>query len=757
MMFMTKPLCLFLLVVSVLFNVSCSSLIYPQKTKYRNNTVTFVTNLNNVNVKFSKAGENYEELLGSTKPYSGNKNQLIYTFDKLRYKQLRLELFGENLESQFVKIKRVPRGGAIVQDILLSPITFGLPIIIDPFRGDFYKISKKSKLIEVEMRYTQEFMLREYKKIEKSTDPKDFSDYITYYPYSNSVYLATNRKDSLELNSALSKADEKAIDEFIRNHDKSKFLPQAEAVKKEMTTTRYAFDDAQKIDKAYAFEAFIQKYPNSLQLKSARIKMMTVAERDCINAAKLDSTINYLENYLNKYRNIIEEVDFKTKSRRLEELLAKQIVLELDQNEADKYKAYKSLWNKYISLTSQYNYISLNELDSYKEKISHFLFNKLAETKDEKSQVDFLSKVKNDYESFFQSYGWGEGLPISYMIVNDARSRNGLLKLYNQNYFKSYYERLGEAPAEMADLYSYKYKESVYKVLDNVDYEEILFENDLYSSIKLYSKGKKVLENSAKLNKTDYFQNGQLVKTQYYQYDNNGNNQGYAYEFEKGVNLTLKALAQKLDDADKLLAQKNYQEAVNAYEECKNNYPYDIAENIRLSNSLSKANNLLDEYNRKQEEIREAEERKKEQARLAEEKRLGQIRLAEERKREQERALAQKNNRNHQNSNEDNQPKISLSKLVGTYKDGDGFARLNINGTGRAYNTTRFVVPEGNFTWKAEINNQGKNILVLNYDDGYSTWCYFKERKYSENIIKTVLYQNYDENDNPVGLILIKQ
>lgn len=665
-MFMPKSLSLFFLLFIALFHQSCSSLIYPEKTMYKNNTVTFVTNLNNVNVKFSKTGENYEELLGSTKPYSGNKNQLIYTFDKLRFKQMRLELFGENLESQFVKIRRVPRGGAIVQDILLSPITFGLPILIDPFRADFYKISKKSKLIEVEMRYTQEFMLREYKKIEKSTTPKDFSDYITYYPYSNCIYLATNRKDSLEFNNALSKADEKAIDEFIRSHDKSKFLPQAEAVKKEMTTTRYAFDDAQKIDKAYAFEAFIQKYPNSLQLKSARIKMMTVAERDCIKAAKLDSTINYLENYLNKYRNIMDENDFKAKSGRLEELLSKQIVLELDQNEADKYKAYKSVWDMYISLTNQFNYISLNELDSYREKISHFLFNKLVDTKDEKSQVNFLTNAKNDYESFFRSFGWGEGLPICYMIVNDARTRNGLLKLYNQNYIKSYYERLGEAPAEFVDIYSYRYKEKVYEILENVDYEELLFEDDLYSNIKLYSKGKKVLEYSAKPDKTDYFQNGQLVKTQYYQYDNNGVNLGYAYEFENGVNLSLKTLSANLDEADRLLAQKDYYAAVTKYESCRNNYPTNIPENIRYKKSYDNALTLMGEYNKKQEEKRLAEEKKMEQARLAEEKRQEDIRIAERKKLAQEKSSQKNNDENFINCKFCNK-KIYPNRVDGLY------------------------------------------------------------------------------------------
>lgn len=82
---------------------------------------------------------------------------------------------------------------------------------------------------------------------------------------------------------------------------------------------------------------------------------------------------------------------------------------------------------------------------------------------------------------------------------------------------------------------------------------------------------------------------------------------------------------------------------------------------------------------------------------------------------------------------------------------------MHSNVTGRAYNTEGLVIPDGSFTWKTDTNGQGKNILVLQYDhDRIPHKCYFKERKYSESIIKMVLYQNYDENDNPVGHILIK-
>ena len=629
-----------MLVVLYLLNVSCSSFPYRNIKRAENNTFTIETNLSNVNVKCLKPGEKYEQELGETENRSNSKNEFEYTFDRLRSKQLKLELYGDNLESQIIKIKRSPRAGAIVKDVLLSTITFGLPIIIDPFRADFYKISPKSKHITMYMKYTQQYMLDEYMKIKENSNPQVFADYLTKYSYSNCSELATNKKDSLEFIIAVRKSEERAIDDYISGHPKSKFLQMAQSIKNEMTESRVAYDQAKKTDKAIAYEAFIKKYPNSLEIKGAFTRMIDAAESECIKANKLDSSIFFLDKYLIPNEKRLNNNDYSNKALRIKNMIQKQVIAELDNAQADKYKAYKAVWDFYRNFKVKYSgftYNYLEEIEAYSEKISALLFKKLLEANEKSTQSIFLSEAQKDFISLFEN-GWKKDLPISYYIVYESksRSRNGVLKLFNQKYFENYYNNLGEAWSEVPDFYSYTYKGNKYSPLEKIDYEEIVFQKDLYSKIKLYNAGKLVVDYDNSTEKTDFHQNGQLVKTQYYKFDNVGKDLGYSYEFENGVNISLKALSKKLDEADNYLAKQDFQSAVSVYESCRNNYPTDIAENIRFRSSFEKATSLLDAHNKKQEEKRLAEERKQEQARLAEERRLEQIRLAESQKRNQQ-------------------------------------------------------------------------------------------------------------------------
>jgi hypothetical protein len=548
---------------------------------------------------------------------------------------MRIELYGENLESQFIKIRRVPRGGAIVQDILLSTITFGLPIIIDPFRADFYKIAKGSRQFDIKMKYTQQFMLDEYKKIENSNIALNFENYIVSYDYSDVKQLAVNKRDSLELFTAIQKSDEKKIDEFIKNRPESVFMSKATEVKNILKSSRVDFENSKKIDKAITYKKFVDKYPQSLQTNEAKKLMVNAAEKECLAANKLDSTIFYLDNYLLPNEQIVVN-DFSAKIRMANNLIEKQIIDELYLNKSDKYEASKEMCKYYTNFKNKYkkysDLTSLLEIDFLRGDIAIILFNKLKSASDQSTQSSFLDEAQKTFIDIYEENNWKKNLPISYHILIEARGKNGSIKLYNQQYVKNHLEHLGEAGSEFTDIHNYTYKGQKYKALENVDYEEFEIKEDVYVKVKLYYKGSLVVESDNRF-KSDFYKNGQLVKTKFHKWDNNGNRIGYEYEFENGVNLSLKELTQKLDEAEKLTAQKDYQAAVTKFESCRNSFPQDIPENIRFKKSFDRAFALLEEYNKKQEEIRLAEERKKEQARLAEEKRLEQIRLAEEQKR----------------------------------------------------------------------------------------------------------------------------
>jgi hypothetical protein len=733
---MTRLLCLFLLAITVLFNISCSSIIYPQKSKYRNNTVTFVTNLNNVHIKFIKEGKNYNQHLGMTSTYSGDKNQLFYTFDKLRYKQMKVELYGENLESQFVKIRRVPRGGAIVQDILFSTITFGLPIIIDPFRADFYKIAKGSRQFDIKMKYTQQFMLDEYKKIENSNIALNFENYLVIYDYSAVKQLAINKRDSLELFSAIQKSDEKKIDDFIRTRPESVFMPKATEVKNILKSSRVDFENSKKIDKAITYRKFIEKYPQSLQTNEAKKLMVNTAEKECLAANRLDSTIFYLDSYLLPNEQIVAK-DFIAKIRIANNLIEKQIIDELYLSKSDKYEASKDMCEYYTNFKNKYkkynDLTSLLQIDFLRGDIAIILFNKLKSATDQSTQSSFLDEAQKTFIDIYEENNWKKNLPISYHILIEARGKNGSIKLYNQQYVKNHLEHLGEAGSEFTDIYNYNYKGQKYKALENVDYEEFEIKEDVYVKVKLYYKGSLVVESDNRF-KSDFYKNGQLVKTKFHKWDNNGNRIGYEYEFENGVNLTLKELSQKLDEAEKLTAQKEYQAAVTKFESCRNSFPQDIPENIRFKKSLDKAIALLEEYNKKQEEKR-----------LAEEKRQEEIRLAEERRREQARLDLEKKNREISRIEEEKRRQENLNNIVST-----STARNKVVGTYNVYNSI-FPVSKSYITFKSNGTGVGINLednLPFGFPEVGYIWNFRWEISpvKREHIVLDIIYLDQFEN-----------
>ena len=55
----------------------------------------------------------------------------------------------------------------------------------------------------------------------------------------------------------------------------------------------------------------------------------------------------------------------------------------------------------------------------------------------------------------------------------------------------------------------------------------------------------------------------------------------YSYEFEDGVNLSLKQLENKIKEGDAALASKNFDKALEIYSECSNDYPPNIELNKR--------------------------------------------------------------------------------------------------------------------------------------------------------------------------------
>ncbi len=284
-----------LLLVIFLFN-SCSSLFYGSK-RSSNNSIIVESNINDYTVQFPLENKSYGYY---TKGIKSTDNTAKIELPKLTKKYLTISIEKPNYDTQSLKVKKTVRGGALIMDIGLSLFTFGIPLLIDPFRSDFYKIQPTSKNLFVDMKYSQSFLDEEYNKIKDGDRISDFYDYNSKYPESNykkqvlakidslefkraslsqniatltdfvkknsnSKYLenAQTQIDSLELQIEILKYNIEGIQQFISSHPNSKFIEKAKNAINDFKEIDSAYEGAKKLNTLVAYRSFNNKYPNS--------------------------------------------------------------------------------------------------------------------------------------------------------------------------------------------------------------------------------------------------------------------------------------------------------------------------------------------------------------------------------------------------------------------------------------------------------------------------------------------------------------
>ena len=185
----------------------------------------------------------------------------------------------------------------------------------------------------------------------------------------------------------------------------------------------------------------------------------------------------------------------------------------------------------------------------------------------------------------------------------------------------------------MKSIVGFEYKGEYYANYKEANVEEITLKNGEISNVKLYN-GKNLLltgnYNGSASSECSFYLNGKLVRTNYS--DKKGY---YFYEFENGVNLSLKELEEKIKRGDLALSQKNYDYAIDIFTIiCKNDYPATAPLNVKIRNSIANVNNQKNAYLQKLEKQKIAEEKRQEQLRITEERKQEQERIAEEKKQE---------------------------------------------------------------------------------------------------------------------------
>jgi hypothetical protein len=591
---------LFILILS-----SCAG--YKYNNSSSDKSIQITSNVDNI-VAFEKDNKQ------TNRPYlqyNNDSKSSIYTYkydlNSLKRRKNAVYITKENYDTVKLEIKKRPRTEALIRDFFLGVPTLMTPFVVDAFRSDFYKIRETSKSQTVNLKFNQKFMNQEFEKIKESSKPDDFIAYLKVYPYSKLANKALDKKDSTELLIAVDKSTEKAIDDYIASHKTSKFKVQAETIKKQIVEARTAFDKEKTVNTVEGYEAYLKKYPYSLQRKEAHARLVDAAEKVAFENTSLTKQLNFCENYLFKYGESLDETSLKAKTKRISLAIDNQIITENNPKKIYNYQDYKNVWSVYVEIKNKFEgkLESLEKTDAYRNKISKELLAQFSKLSNETKQKEFLQNSELDFPNLSDTKQ-----PLIVTLFENSLTKNGTYKLYNLGYFDYVLKNSYEGnPIKGKDFVEYQGKN--YPVLTGLNYEEYTYVNDKLTQTRLFNNKTNLLDlkyydDWTKLGEASYYLNGQLVKTEY----TPNRNTYYFYEFQNGVNITLQDLESKISMGDAALANQDFNRAIDIYtNDCKNNFPSNLPQNIRLNNAINKANNQKYAYEQKMEKERIAQER----------------------------------------------------------------------------------------------------------------------------------------------------
>ena len=528
---------------------------------------------------------------------SGSANTII---QDLKKENLTLNLTHPNYDTIQIQVVRTVRPKALAKDITLGLFTLGIPVWVDLFNSDFYLVDSKTKDFKVNFDFKQTFMRSELDRIVKSKKPSDFQDWILKYPKSIHIQEALDKRDSLELNIALNKESELAIDDFIEKHPTSTYLKDATVIKEEMVAARGLFEKSKIENSVSAYEKFLATYPRSLHNSDAHRRLIDASEKEALSSVNSGKMETYIKSYLIPNTSYLSKPELDIKKSNISKALDAQIIKENVLKDTKKtYEYYSNLWKSYVRIKSEISSDYLNTLDqtrAYQSKICDLLFAQLKEVGSEVKQKEFITKINIDFPGLNEV---DPTLNPIFTVLSNSKNGTGLLKLFNVGYLPYYFENMSERNA-LIGRSSYNYRGSEYQSLRGITNEELTFSNGQLNGISKTFIGTQV---DFTLNigpsgpkEISYYQNGSLVKTTTFL----PNNVEYSYEYKGNINLTLQELDERIKEGSAFLKNEDFDSALLIFERASNNtLPPTLPQNEALRKNLQVARVKKKEYEEK--------------------------------------------------------------------------------------------------------------------------------------------------------------
>jgi hypothetical protein len=650
--------CMLILMVATF--TSCSLHNYSNTQRIEDNTITINSNTSKIILQNQNSNQNLSpssildiKNQGIQMPYyrkvnnqikysfvSANttENQLQYSYrikvNSLKNSNLKFTILGENRESKELFIKKEVRKDALLKDILC----LGVPLIVDPLLPTFYKIANASKISNIELSYTNEYMNAVFLKIKKSTSFDTFNHYIFHFPKSELIENAIFLRDSLLLIEILKDKKINIFNEFIQAIQQSPFEKAARAIfNKEIESSKYLDSIGQ--NKTIAnLELYIKRYPGTFNFDKVVEDLLIKGEQETYAKNSIQHLIYYKKNIFDKYheqiffnfqkpgplRNNEITSTLERLAIHLGELIKKSISTNTKLNEFEKNKLLLNSYTKYcdslvINAKGEFVVADIfeevkNNTNIFAEICNHY-FIKLQKTNESKElQKKLLEEIVKEIPSFKKDKD------IISTILICARKKNGKLKLWNSNDFPYIYKENAVHYNCSKNLYHLNWKNTEYETenlqFDTFDNLILNFKDGKLSGAQeYYYNGVKFYEadflDGYNIKMQNYYVRNELKTSKLYNFNNiNGNENSLCnsnnlterncvYYFKGGKNTILEALDVKISYGIDHINNGEYARALNLFEFlARNNYPIDCEQNIKINKyyklAFEKQNELLE-------------------------------------------------------------------------------------------------------------------------------------------------------------------
>jgi len=354
------------------------------------------------------------------------------------------------------------------------------------------------------------------------------------------------------------------------------------------------------------------EYERSLEYKDAYQFLLDNFSNSIINYSDLNSYCQTVSVINKKLGVKIQEIKTKKLIESQSEGFFKLFFYEFSKFENDSINKMSDYWNNSRRLkkdnywVDENNHIVSMYYDSIFPRIFPYYYNQLRKSTNKQQQNQIVDECMRSFQEIDTYY---DGLKLDFLtriiggMYLESSWPNGEIHLYNFSYLHDYLEQAGEND-QLKNLGDWLEPEKgIYNPYSVITKEKIKFKNgkfidtltsyknDLIYSEIIFSSNKR---NLGQLKQINCFDNsGEIVRSRFFEYRNKTTNNSYSktyeYHFRDGKNEDLANLDKSIQTIENLLESFSGDEALKKINDCSNDFPINLQQNVKLDELKQKA------------------------------------------------------------------------------------------------------------------------------------------------------------------------